>query len=119
MASSSGSNLTQATGEAKDALAQLGIALRDQGGNLRGREHLLGDVADAFARIEVPAERVRLAFKLFDSEGVALVNLLRNGSDALEEMRETSASCWTSTSCAMRSEPVLSSTRSLRWSRRI
>jgi hypothetical protein len=31
---------------------------------------------------------VRLAFKLFDSEGVALVNLLRGGSDALEEMRE-------------------------------
>jgi hypothetical protein len=31
---------------------------------------------------------VRLAFKLFDSEGVALANLLRGGSDALEEMRE-------------------------------
>ena len=46
------------------------------------------DVADAFARIEDPAERVRLAFKLFDSEGVALVNLLRGGSGALEEMRE-------------------------------
>jgi hypothetical protein len=31
---------------------------------------------------------VRLAFKLFDSEGVALVNLLRDGSGALDEMRE-------------------------------
>jgi hypothetical protein len=63
----------QGTGEAKNALAQLGISLRDQTGNLRGGEDLLGDVADAFARIEDPAERVRLAFKLFDSEGVALV----------------------------------------------
>src|ERR687898_320088 len=61
----------QGTGEAKDALAQMGIALRDQSGNLRRSEDLLGDVADAFARIEDPAERVRLAFKLFDSEGVA------------------------------------------------
>jgi Lambda phage tail tape-measure protein (Tape_meas_lam_C) len=78
----------QGTGEAKDALAQMGIALRDQSGNLRRSENLLGDVADAFARIEDPAERVRLAFKLFDSEGVALVNLLRGGSDALEEMGE-------------------------------
>jgi hypothetical protein len=78
----------QGTGEAKDALAQLGIALRDQSGNLRRSEDLLGDVADAFARIEDPAERVRLAFKLFDSEGVALVNLLRGGSGALDEMRE-------------------------------
>jgi hypothetical protein len=59
-----------------------------RGGNLRSSEDLLGDVADAFARIEDPAERLRLAFKLFDSEGVALVNLLRGGSGALEEMRE-------------------------------
>src|ERR687898_1234719 len=78
----------QGTGEAKDALASMGIALRDQDGNLRRSEDLLGDVADAFARIEDPAERVRLAFKLFDSEGVALVNLLRSGRGALEEMRE-------------------------------
>ena len=78
----------QGTGEAKDALAQMGIALRDQSGNLRRSEDLLADVADAFARIEDPAERVRLAFKLFDSEGVALVNLLRDGSGALEEMRD-------------------------------
>jgi lambda family phage tail tape measure protein len=76
------------TGEAKDALAQLGIALRDQSGSLRRSEDLLGEVADAFARIEDPAERVRLAFKLFDSEGVALVNLLQEGSGALEQMRE-------------------------------
>jgi len=76
------------TAEAKDALAQMGIALRDQSGNLRRSEDLLADVADAFARIEDPAERVRLAFKLFDSEGVALVNLFRGGSGALEEMRE-------------------------------
>jgi hypothetical protein len=74
----------QSTGEAKDALAQMGIALRDQDGHLRQSEDLLADVADAFARIEDPAERVRLAFKLFDSEGVALVNLLSDGSSALD-----------------------------------
>jgi hypothetical protein len=78
----------QGTGEAKDALAQLGITLRDQDGHLRRSEDLLSDVADAFARIEDPAERVRLAFKLFDSEGVALVNLLSDGSGALDQMRE-------------------------------
>ena len=31
---------------------------------------------------------MRLAFKLFDSEGVALVNLLSDGSGALDQMRE-------------------------------
>ena len=78
----------QGTGEAKDALAQMGIALRDQSGDLRRSEDLLADVADAFARIEDRDEGVRLAFKLFDSEGVALVDLLRGGSSALAEMRE-------------------------------
>jgi hypothetical protein len=43
----------QGTGEAKDALAQMGIALRDQSGNLRSSEDMLADVADAFARIEI------------------------------------------------------------------
>jgi hypothetical protein len=66
----------------------MGIALRDQDGHLRRSEDLLADVADAFARIEDPAERVRLAFKLFDSEGVGLVNLLSDGSGALDQMRD-------------------------------
>jgi hypothetical protein len=83
----------QGTGEAKDALRQMGIALRDQDGHLRRSEDLLTDVADAFARIEDPAERVRLAFKLFDSEGVALVNLLSDGSGALDQMRERARLC--------------------------
>lgn len=75
------------TGEAKDALAQMGIALRDQNGNIRAAEDLLSEVADAFTRVQDPAERVRLAFKLFDSEGVAMVNVLARGADALEETR--------------------------------
>jgi hypothetical protein len=36
----------QGTGEAKDAFAQMGIALRDQDGHLRRSEDLLTDVAD-------------------------------------------------------------------------
>lgn len=78
----------QGTGEAREALAKLGIALKDQNGNIRRSEDLLGDVADALSRIEDPAERVRLAFKLFDSEGVALVNMLTGGSRALDAMRQ-------------------------------
>ncbi|MEJ8573461.1 phage tail tape measure protein [Microbaculum marinum] len=78
----------QGTGEAKAALQELGIALRDQEGNVRPTEALLGDVADALQRIEDPATRVRLAFKLFDSEGVSMVNMLRNGSAGLDQMRE-------------------------------
>jgi lambda family phage tail tape measure protein len=38
--------VVQGTGEAKDALAQMGIALRDQSGNLRSSERLAGALFD-------------------------------------------------------------------------
>ena len=75
------------TGEAKQALSDMGIALKDQHGNIRRSEDLLSDVAEAFKRTTDPAERLRLAFKLFDSEGVAMVNMLVGGADALEATR--------------------------------
>jgi hypothetical protein len=81
----------QGTGEAKDALAQMDIALRDQSGNLAAAR-TSSPTSPTPSRIEDPAERVRLAFKLFDSEGVALVNLLQDGSSALEAMRERARS---------------------------
>jgi len=75
------------TGEARQALSQMGIALKDQHGNIRRSEDLLNDVAEAFRRTTDPAERLRLAFKLFDSEGVAMVNMLVGGAEALEATR--------------------------------
>jgi hypothetical protein len=78
----------QGTGEAKDALAHRWV--------LRCATRAATSVGASTARRcrrrlrqdRRPGRAVRLAFKLFDSEGVALVNLLRGGSDALEEMRE-------------------------------
>ena len=56
----------QGTGEAKDALAQMGIALRDQSGNLRRSEDLLADVADGHRRVvqRTPAKRMFAASEL-------------------------------------------------------
>jgi len=75
----------QGTGEAKDALAQLGINFTDAEGRARPIQDILFDVADGMAATASEGERVRLAFKFFDSEGVALVNTLKNGSAALKE----------------------------------
>ena len=64
----------------------MGIALRDQSGNLRRSEDPARLTSPTrFARIEGPAERVRLAFKLFNSEGVALVMFIpgSHGNGAL------------------------------------
>jgi hypothetical protein len=71
------------TGEAKDALLQMGIKLKDSNGNVRNATDLMGQVANAMRKTKDPAEQLRLAFKLFDSEGVAMVNMLKNGKGAL------------------------------------
>jgi len=71
------------TGEAKDALAQMGVKLTSFGGRMNSTENLLGQVAEAFTKVKDPSEKLRLAFKLFDSEGVAMVNMLNGGKAGL------------------------------------
>ena len=73
----------QGTGEAKDALKKMGIQLTNSNGSVRSATNLLGQVANALKKTKDPAERLRLAFKLFDSEGVAMVNMLKGGKTAL------------------------------------
>ena len=73
------------TGEARGALKFLGIELRNTEGRLRPAGILLEEVAEAMASIEDPALRVRVAFKLFDSEGVSMVNMLLDGSKAIRD----------------------------------
>jgi len=73
----------QGTGEAKDALKKMGIQLTNSNGRVRSATDLLGQVSEALKNTKDPAERLRLAFKLFDSEGVAMVNMLKNGKTAL------------------------------------
>ena len=107
----------QGTGEAKDALAQMGIALRDQSGNLRSSEDLLGDVADAFARSRIRPSGCGLpsscsiprALRWSTCSAAAAARSKRCASAPV-----TSASCWTSTWCATPSAPGPSSTRSPR-----
>ena len=72
------------TGEAQAAIKELGLDAAKL--NKAGPTGGLLSIADAFAKIESQADRVRLAFKLFDSEGVALVNIVQRGASALREM---------------------------------
>ncbi len=71
------------TGEAKDALEWLGIQLTDTSGKMRPTEDLMYDVAQALSEIEDPLLRNRVAFKLFDSEGVDVGRMLAQGKDAM------------------------------------
>ena len=72
------------TGEAKDALRELGL---DAGKLTKMRpEEAFKHIAEAMNGVEGQADRVRLAMKLFDSEGVALVNTLALGAKGLDKM---------------------------------
>ncbi len=62
---------------------QLGVELRDSNGRLRDSHDVLLDVAEGLKNTENQQKRVLLSFELFDSEGVAFVNVLQRGRDAL------------------------------------
>lgn len=78
----------QGSGAAKSAFDILGVSVRDTEGNIRDTESVFNDVSDAMANIENPTERVRLAFQLFGKQGVAMVNMLTQGSSGMDVMRQ-------------------------------
>ena len=79
----------QGTGVLKDTFTKLGMSIRNTSdGSLKSAEQMLSEVADKLATIPDQGERVRLAFQMFDSEGVKMVNMLQGGSGALDDMRK-------------------------------
>ncbi|MEM8865365.1 MAG: hypothetical protein AAGF31_07420, partial [Planctomycetota bacterium] len=72
----------QGTGEARGALAELGLSAGALQGMTLDRRFV--EVAEAMSKVENQSDKVRLAMKLFDSEGVALVNVLRLGREGLQ-----------------------------------
>ena len=70
------------TGEAKKAIAELGLDARQLAA--AGPAEAFKRIAEAIRTVESPADRLRLAFKLFDSEGAALVTTLGAGRKGIE-----------------------------------
>ena len=78
------SEASQGMGVAQGALAELNLDA-DQLLSLP-LDQQMEVVGDAMAGVKTQADRVRLAMQFFDSEGVALVNTLGQGGDALRAM---------------------------------
>jgi hypothetical protein len=74
----------QGTGEAKNALKELGLPAKALAQLDPGAQFM--QVADAMANVANRGDQVRLAFKLFDSEGVGLINLLDKGRAKLDDI---------------------------------
>lgn len=76
----------QGTGEAQGALRELGLDAEKL--NQLPLEQQFQAISEAMNRVDGEAEKVRLSFKLFDSEGVALKNTLALGAARLRETQE-------------------------------
>jgi hypothetical protein len=76
------------SGEARDTLKQLGVVLKDASGKMREPGDLLAQAADGFARIKDQADKARLAQTLFADDGFRLIDVLREGGQSLNKMRE-------------------------------
>ncbi|WAM57368.1 hypothetical protein, partial [Vreelandella venusta] len=73
------------TGVASKALDRLGLSAKDL--NQLAPEEQFERIAGAMQNVESSSERVALAQKLWDSEGVKLVQIVNQGSDAIAAMR--------------------------------
>lgn len=76
----------QGTGEAKNAIAELGLDAQTLAA--MSPDEQFKAIADAMQGVATQGDKVRLAMRLFDTEGVALVNTLEGGSTQLEEFKK-------------------------------
>lgn len=72
--------------EAQQTFQDLGIKFRDQQGNLRPLDDLLGDVAERFSKMADGARKSALAQELFGKSGAQLIPLLNQGRAGLKEI---------------------------------
>lgn len=78
------SEAAQGTGEAVKAIKELGLDAKELA-KLSPADQF-AKLSDAMKSVKSQGDRVRLAMKLFDSEGVSLVNTLDLGSQGLAEI---------------------------------
>lgn len=77
----------QGAGPAAKTLETLGLSADNL--SRLSPDEALGRIADAMQGVTNQGEKVRIAFSLFDSEGVGLVNTLAGGSAGLRKFQKT------------------------------
>lgn len=80
--------VAQGQGELLKTAQQYNVSIRDSDGAMRSNVDVLKDFAEVIRAAESDQERLRIGFKLFDSEGAALANTLKEGRVGLERYME-------------------------------
>jgi hypothetical protein len=78
-------------GDAAEVFDRLGVSVTDAGGKLRPLQSILNEVADGFAAVESPIERVNLASALFGDVGRKMIPVLSEGAAGLKRLGDEAA----------------------------
>lgn len=76
------------TGDAADALNELGVSYRLGNGTLRDTEQVFYDVIDALGKVENPIEQDRLAMELFGKSFKDIKPLVAQGKDGINKFKQ-------------------------------
>jgi len=82
----------QGTGELVKMLSRYNIELKNTDGTYRSTEEVLYDYADAIGNARNANEQLLLANKAFDSEGVGMVTVMRDGVKGLKQWEDRARS---------------------------
>ena len=74
------------TGKAKDAIAQMGISLKDANGATKTQSQLLKEVALKFAENAGSAENAGLATKIFGDNGAEMLRIFEQGEGVINKV---------------------------------
>lgn len=73
----------QGSGEARDAIAELGLDAQELAA--QSPDEQFKRIAEAMSGVGSQSDKVRLAMRLFDSEGVSLLQMFNDGRSGIEE----------------------------------
>lgn len=75
-------------GPAAEAFKAMGIAVKNTDGTLKSSSTVLGEIAGKFAGYEDGAAKTALAIAVFGKAGAAMIPLLNQGKEGLQQARE-------------------------------
>jgi len=81
-------DMTQGTGEAKDAFEELGITVTEENGKMKSGEEIMLAVADKLMLLDDASRRTALAQKIFGRSGTELLPMMEKGRAGIEAMKE-------------------------------
>lgn len=69
-------------------LDRIGVSFKKSSGEAKTQDEIIGDLADAFKKMENPVNQSATAFKLFGQRGVELVNFFKDGGQSIRDLQQ-------------------------------